>query len=182
VPELTDIAALNLSISLAYPISCVVGAPGAGKTSQLVKAVAQLESEFHPDRILVLTPSRLAAVALRDQIALSSGRPSSSPRARSISSFAFEQLSKRNPDLKLLSGPAQQQLLQELVASSKNQAAWGLNPKALGLQAFTQELRDLLQVVMEFGLDVTRLTALAAEYPGLKLGPVIDLLPAYLNA
>ena len=182
MPELTDIAALNLSISLAYPISCVVGAPGAGKTSQLVKAVAQLESEFHPDRILVLTPSRLAAVTLRDQIALSSGRPSSSPRARSISSFAFEQLSKKNPDLKLLSGPAQQQLLQALVASSKNQAAWGLNPKALGLQAFTQELRDLLQVVMEFGLDVTRLTALTAEYPRLKLGPVTDLLPAYLNA
>jgi superfamily I DNA/RNA helicase len=89
VPELTDIAALNLSISLAYPISCVVGAPGAGKTSQLVKAVAQLESEFHPDRILVLTPSRLAAVTLRDQIALSSGKPSNSFRRETLTSSCF---------------------------------------------------------------------------------------------
>lgn len=182
MPELIDIASLDLSISLAHPVSCVVGSPGSGKTTQLRLAVAQLEKDFHPDRILVLTPSRQAAVTLRDKISLDSGKPASSPRARSISSFAFEQVSSQNPSIKLLSGPAQQQLLQQLVGQSKRHESWGLNPKALGLQAFTQELRDLFQVVMEFGLGAAELQRLADSHPGLKLGPVIDLLPDYLRA
>lgn len=182
MPELIDLTALELSISLEHSVSCVVGAPGSGKTAQLRKAVAELEKVSHPDQILVLTPSRSAAVTLRDQLALTSSKPSSAPRARSISSFAFEQLSITNPSLRLLSGPAQQQLLQGLVAKSKQTASWGLNPKALGLAAFTQELRDLLQVAMEFGLDQEKLAQLAKDHPGLKLGPVIDLLPEYLAA
>lgn len=182
MPELIDIASLDLSISLAHPVSCVIGAPGSGKTTQLMRAVLELENQFHPDRILVLTPSRLSAAKLRDQLALASQRPASSPRARSISSFAFELLTKQHQNLRLLSGPAQQQLLQKLVADSRSHANWGLNPKATGLHAFAQELRDLFQVVMEHGLDEQGLRELSTSYPSLKLAPVIDLLPAYLQA
>ena len=184
MPDLPDLMTLNLSVSLAHPISCVVGAPGSGKTTQLRRAVLELEQQFHPDRILVLTPTRLAAAALRDDLALASKQPASGPRARSLSSFAFQQVAKKQPDLRLLSGPQQQQLLQDLVNAFSGHGNWGLNPKALGLKAFTQELRDLFQVAMEFGLDGSDLQALAATHPSLKLGPVIDLLPeykAYLN-
>ena len=182
MPDLPELMTLNLSVSLAHPQSCVIGAPGSGKTTQLRRAVLELEKDFHPDRILVLTPTRLAASALRDDIALASKSPASGPRARSLSSFAFQQVSKYQPDLKLLSGPQQQQLLQDLVSASPRQRNWGLNPKALGLKAFTQELRDLFQVAMEFGLDAAALEKLAAAHPNLKLGPVIDVLPEYLAA
>ena len=181
MPEFRDLRQLELSISLSYPVSCVVGAPGSGKTSQLRRAVLELEQQSHPDRILVLTPSRRSAATLRDLIALDSKKPASSARARSLSSFAFEQVSKTQSDLKLLSGPQQQQLLQSLVQASSRQSDWGLSPKALGLQAFTQELRDLFQVSMEFGLGEDELVRLSKTYPSLKLGPVIDLLEDYLH-
>lgn len=182
MPDLPELMKLNLSVSLSHPISCVLGAPGSGKTTQLRRAVLELEKAHHPDRILVLTPTRFAAATLRDEIALASTKPASGPRARSLSSFAFQQVSKNQVDLKLLSGPQQQQLLQDLVSASTRQRSWGLNPKALGLKAFTQELRDLFQVAMEFGLDGSALEALAAAHPELNLGPVIDLLPDYLAA
>ena len=49
----------------------VVGAPGSGKTSALVARVAALVAAgVDPDAILVLTPSRQTATALRDRLAL----------------------------------------------------------------------------------------------------------------
>lgn len=176
------IGELELQVSLASPVSCIVGAPGSGKTAQLRRAVFELERSLAPERILVLTPTRAAATKLRDQIALDSGKPSSAPRARSLSSFAFDLLSRRFPNLKLLTGPGQQALLKELVDLHPDKSSWGLNPKALGLNAFAQELRDLFQVAMEFQLSTDQLVALQESYPSLKLRPVIDLLPEYLKA
>ncbi len=62
----------------------VVGAPGTGKTSTLVARVAALvERGVDPDAILVLTPSRQTATALRDRLALAIGRATSGP-ARAV--------------------------------------------------------------------------------------------------
>ena len=83
----------------------VLGCPGSGKTSSIIQLVTRLEQiGFAADEILVLTPSRLAANLLRDQLGVNSKVAAKAPRARSISSFAFGFLSKNNPDLKLLSG------------------------------------------------------------------------------
>lgn len=180
MPQLFDYASVELELNLNFGISCVVGVPGSGKTTQLVKAVLELEKSIEPDRILVLTPTRSAAAKLRDQIALASKLPSSAARARSLASFAFEQVTKHSPGLKLMSGPNQQQLLASLLAQAQNTKDWGLNPKAIGLAAFAQELRDLIQVVMEFGLSTEDLSALWAQYPELKLAPALETLPRYL--
>ena len=182
MPELFNLSELKLGLSLANRVSCVVGAPGSGKTTQLQRAVLELENTYSPDRILVLTPTRAAAAKLRDQIALNSRKPSSGPRARSLSSFAFAQLSRSNPNLKLLSGPNQQALLQELVERHADKSSWGLNPKSLGLNAFTQELRDSLQVALEFQISGAELVELQSSHANLKLRPLLDLLPSYLTA
>ncbi|WP_240658908.1 UvrD-helicase domain-containing protein, partial [Microbacterium sp. CPCC 204701] len=53
----------------------VVGAPGSGKTATLVARVAALvEAGLDPDTILVLTPSRQTATALRDRLGLAIDR------------------------------------------------------------------------------------------------------------
>lgn len=181
MPQLFDYASVELTLNLNFGISCVVGVPGSGKTTQLVRAVLELEKSFEPDRLLVLTPSRSAAASLRDQIALASNLPATQARARSLASFAFEQVSKHSPGLKLMSGPNQQQLLASIVAQAPTAKDWGLNPKAIGLAAFAQELRDLVQVVMEFGLSAEDLQGLWAQYPELKLASVLDTLPEYLE-
>ena len=141
----------------------------------------ELEKNFPAERILVLTPGRQAATILRDQIAIDSAAVTTKARARSLSSFAFELVSKSTPNLKLLSGPAQQQLIQQLVADSTNTSSWGVNPKALGLKAFSQELRDLLQVAVEHQLDAAALKKMQLEFPKLNLFPLIDVLPRYLR-
>lgn len=81
-----------------------------------------------------------------------------------------------------MSGPSQQQLLLELLGKATQVSAWGVNPKAIGLAAFTQELRDLFQVLVEFGVDEPRLIELAESFPKLTLGPATELLPRYLEA
>lgn len=81
-----------------------------------------------------------------------------------------------------MSGPSQQQLLLELLGKATQVSTWGVNPKAIGLAAFTQELRDLFQVLVEFGVDEPRLAELAESFPKLTLGPAIELLPKYLEA
>ncbi len=180
MPQLFDYASVELEVDLNFQVSCVVGAPSTGKTTQLIRSVLELEKSVNPDQILVLTPSRSAAARLRDQIALASTLPSSSARARSVASFAFEQVARNTAGVKLMSGPNQQQLLAALVTKAQNSKDWGFNPKAVGLSAFAQELRDLVQVVMEFDLSLEDLQALWLEFPELKLAPLLEILPQYL--
>lgn len=79
-------------VALAPDASAVVvGAPGTGKTTTLVARVAALVAGgVDPDSVLVLTPSRQTATALRDRLALATDRATSGPLARSVASFAFQ--------------------------------------------------------------------------------------------
>src|SRR6056300_1728984 len=168
---------LNLAKSAA-----IIGAPLAGKTSALRHIVGRLEAQgAAPSEILVLTPSRMAAAILRDQIALDSAQSSHSPRARSVSSVAFEILSARGP-IRLLSGAHQQTLLQRLVSdrlTPTKASEWRISVESIELEGFVQELRDLLAVIIESGLSQKQLEELQAEYPKLRLGPAIELLGPY---
>ena len=159
-----------------------IGAPLAGKTSALRHIVMQLEAQgAAPSEILVLTPSRMAAAILRDQIALDSDQSSESPRARSVSSAAFEILSARGP-IRLLSGAHQQTLLQRLVSdrlTPTKASEWNVSVESLELEGFVQELRDLLAVIIESGLSQKQLEELQAEFPKLRLRPAIELLGPY---
>ncbi|MEL0199732.1 MAG: AAA family ATPase, partial [Aquiluna sp.] len=108
----------------------IIGAPLTGKTTALRHFVAREEKlGTKAEEILVITPSRLAAAILRDQIALDSHQASAAPRARSISSIAFEILGGRGP-IRLLSGAHQQMLLQRLAGEhlvTGKAAEWGLS-------------------------------------------------------
>lgn len=159
----------------------VVGSPGSGKTTLLRQIVNQLEKQVEPDSILVLTPSRIAASQLRDQIALDSKRAASEPRARSISSFSFSTLGK-DSKIRLLSGAAQERLLRSLVDEAllkKVGARWSIPAETLRLQGFVQELRDLLAVIIENSLGIAELEKMQQQFPSLRLQVAIDLLPIY---
>ena len=163
--------------------SLVLGCPGSGKTSSILKLVGALEKEgFGADEILVLTPSRLAANLLRDQIGVNSSLAAGAPRARSLSSFAFGLVSQTNPDLKLLSGASQQAVIANLIqeaVESKQHLGWGVDSLTTELQGFQAEVRDLLAVVIENRLLVEDLEILQAQFSKTKLQVAIDLLPKY---
>lgn len=158
----------------------VIGSPRSGKTSSLRRLIAKLELSVPPDSILVLSPTRLAAAKLRDLIALDSNRPATKPRARSVSSFAFDSLPTKQ--VRLLSGAAQERLLSQLVqdaAALKAGARWGIDNQTLKLAGFVQELRDLLSVIIENSLSQEQLIGLQKQFPSLKLQVAADLLPLY---
>ncbi len=159
----------------------VVGSPGSGKTTLLRQIVNQLEKQVGPDSILVLTPSRIAASQLRDQIALDSRLAAAEPRARSISSFSFSTLGK-DSKIRLLSGAAQERLLRSLVDEAlqkKAGARWSIPAETLRLQGFVQELRDLFAVIIENSLGIAELEKMQKQFPSLRLQVAIDLLPIY---
>lgn len=161
---------------------CVVGAPGTGKTSSLIDLVLELEKIYAPEQILVLSASRQQATTLRDQISLASRRASSKPRAQSVTGFSFSALGDAGHDFKLLTGAMQERILRRLV--SENEQALrqvGLNSRSTQLAAFIQELRDLLQVVLDFELNTEDLVRLQTEFPKLKLGALLVIFEKYLR-
>ncbi|MFM9598132.1 UvrD-helicase domain-containing protein, partial [Streptomyces scabiei] len=69
----------------------VVGAPGSGKTTAIVERVrALLAAGLDPDEVLVLTPTRSSATALRDRLALAVRVATPGPLARSVAAFAYQ--------------------------------------------------------------------------------------------
>ena len=162
--------------------SVVVGGPRSGKTDSLRRLASDITAKQDPDRVLIITPSRLAASRLRDLVSIDCSVASAKPRARSITSFAFETLQSQG--IKLLSGASQERLLADLVSQAiENQAGarWGIDRETLKLQGFIQELRDLLGVIIESSLSDQQLTKLQKDFPQLKLQVAIDLLPMYRN-
>ncbi|RKT52698.1 ATP-dependent helicase [Saccharothrix australiensis] len=148
----------------------VLGGPGTGKTTLLAEVVADrvLRGGAAPESVLVLTPNRRAAVAMRAHITrLLTGRAEGEvlpttrePLVRTVHSYAFAVLRARavragEPTPRLLSGPEQDAVVRELLAGDVSMGAprWPerLRP-ALPLPGFAQELRDLLLRATERGL------------------------------
>ncbi|WP_295784684.1 ATP-dependent DNA helicase [uncultured Microbacterium sp.] len=99
----------------------VVGAPGTGKTTALLARVRQLvASGVDPDDLLVLTPTRPAATALRDPLALAVGRATSGALARSVASFAYQlvrgaEVRRGAEPPQLLTGGDEDQIIRDLL-------------------------------------------------------------------
>jgi len=163
----------------------VLGAPGSGKTATLKAVFSQLESAgSSPEEILVITPTRTAATQLRDELSIESEKVALSPRARSITSLAFEVLKASQPEVQLISGAGQQALISELVLQAQQDKAtssWGFDSLTLGLAGFHNELRDLFAVLTENDLSDTALAELQASWPNAKWQAAVDLLPKYLE-
>ncbi|MDX2559498.1 ATP-dependent DNA helicase [Streptomyces sp. TX20-6-3] len=144
----------------------VLAGPGTGKTTTLVEAVAaRMEKGADPERLLVLTFSRKAAVELRDRMAARLGgrRP---PQATTFHSYCYA-LIRAHQDaelfaepLRLLSGPEQDLAVRELLAGHIDLEKTGLGSirwpdelrACLTTRGFADEVRAVLARSRELGL------------------------------
>ncbi|WP_026555556.1 ATP-dependent helicase [Arthrobacter sp. 35W] len=155
------------------------GAPGTGKSTVLVEAaVKRIEHDgVDPAGVLLLGPSRLAAARLRDALSARLNRSLSISPARTWASYAFDVLRRakvegRLPHVerapRLLSGPEQDLIIKELLDGHRlglgKAPAWPADlHDALGTRGFRQEVRQLFDRVIEYGLDPAELARLGVE-------------------
>ncbi|CAL9443564.1 ATP-dependent DNA helicase Rep [Streptomyces sp. enrichment culture] len=153
----------------------VLAGPGTGKTTTLVESVAaRIARGGDPERILVLTFSRKAAVELRDRMALRMGA-ARAPQATTFHSFCYA-LVRAHQDgdlfaepLRLLSGPEQDVTVRELLAGQVDLERLGLAHvrwpdelrACLTTRGFADEVRAVLARSRELGLGPDALDAFA---------------------
>ncbi|MFB8178083.1 ATP-dependent helicase [Streptomyces sp. NPDC055966] len=153
----------------------VLAGPGTGKTTTLVESVAaRIARGADPERILVLTSSRKAAVELRDRMALRMGA-ARAPRATTFHSYCYA-LVRGHQDselfaepLRLLSGPEQDVAVRELLAGQPDLERLGLTHvrwpddlrACLTTRGFADEVRAVLARSRELGLGPDALDAFA---------------------
>lgn len=154
----------------------VIGAPGSGKTTALVEAVAHRVEHDGLDTgtVLVLAPTRLAAARLRELVTARLATTVREPLARTPQSFAFGILRQAaalsgEPAPRLITGPEQDLVLRDLLAG--HVAGQGRPPgwpaillPALGTRALRGQLRDLLMRAVERGLSPSELAALGRRH------------------
>ena len=154
----------------------VIGAPGSGKTSALVEAVAErvLGRGYLASEVLALTPTRQSATRLRDRLALRLGVPTNGPLARTVNSLAFQLVqAARAADgaepPTLLTGAEHDRIIAELL---DGQLAEGLGPEwpepltadVRALRGFRTELRELLMRATEDGVSPEHLSELGRQH------------------
>jgi superfamily I DNA/RNA helicase/RecB family exonuclease len=171
-PSQTEVASLE-----ANSIAVVYGAPGVGKTTAAKALFARLADQIGPDQVLVLAANRESANRLRDELAVAFQGATAGPLARTLTSFAFGVLRlralKEGAKLpELISGSEQDRILAEVIGEvlesglpevSKTWPAQ-FNHQVLGLSGFRAELRDLITVCLEHGINVTELRALGEKH------------------
>lgn len=144
----------------------VLAGPGTGKTTTLVESVAaRIARGGDPERILVLTFSRRAAVDLRDRMALRTGA-AHAPQATTFHSFCYALVRAHQGSdlfvepLRLLSGPEQDVAVRELLAGQPDLERLGLAHvrwpdelrACLTTRGFADEVRAVLARSRELGL------------------------------
>ncbi|MFE7972408.1 ATP-dependent helicase [Streptomyces shenzhenensis] len=153
----------------------VLAGPGTGKTTTLVESVAaRIARGADPERILVLTFSRRAAIELRDRMARRVGT-ARAPRATTFHSYSYA-LVRAHQDsdlfaepLRLLSGPEQDVTVRELLAGQPDLERLGLAHvrwpddlrACLTTRGFADEVRAVLARSRELGLGPATLDAFA---------------------
>ncbi|MFF8185767.1 ATP-dependent helicase [Microbacterium sp. NPDC016588] len=155
----------------------VVGAPGSGKTSTLLARVRALVARgVDPDHILVLTPTRPAATALRDRLALAVDRATAGALARSVASFAFQivrgaEVRRGAEPPQLLTGGDEDQIIRELLEGDALDEAEGrsrwpewLGPSIRATRGFRGDLRAFLAECTDLGLAPDDLSELADRH------------------
>lgn len=149
----------------------VIGGPGTGKTRTLVERVAHLldEAGLAPEEVLVLTPSRQAATALRDVLGVRIAQATPGPLARSLGSFAFQvvrgaMVADGEEPPALLTGADQDRILADILAQDaldeeEGRGRWpeGLGASVRASRAFRSELRAFLSECVERGVDAEEL-------------------------
>ncbi len=148
----------------------VVGAPGSGKTTLAVEAIARAveQGSDQPGSVLLLAPDRRSATALRDRLTVRLGRTLRGTMVRSVASLAYAIVAQQcrldgDPLPELATGPEQDADLAALLAGHAAgegvRVAWpeGITPEVLALAGFRAELRDLLMRCAERGVGPVEL-------------------------
>jgi superfamily I DNA/RNA helicase len=168
----------------------VLGAPGTGKTTAVVRHVRSRvrTDRLSPDACLVLGPTRQAAARLRGRIGLGLGTTFAQPLARTPSSLAFAVLrlaaaGTGEPLPRLLSGAEQDVILRELLeghAQDGSGPAWPASlAAALPTAGFRAQLRDLLMRAVEHGLEAADLHRLAGRHERPEWAAAAQVLSEY---
>ncbi|MFJ6834805.1 UvrD-helicase domain-containing protein [Streptomyces sp. NPDC091209] len=173
----------------------VLAGPGTGKTTTLVESVAaRIERGGDPERVLVLTFSRKAAVELRDRMALRIGA-ARAPRATTFHSFCYALIRAHQDSdlfvepLRLLSGPEQDVAVRELLAGQPDLERLGLAHvrwpdelrACLTTRGFADEVRAVLARSRELGLGPDALEAFARRIGRPDWGAAAAFLAEYLD-
>ncbi|MFE9647895.1 ATP-dependent helicase [Streptomyces sp. NPDC006365] len=175
-PPLLDAAQRAVVDHKGGPLLVLAG-PGTGKTTTLVESVAaRIGRGTDPERVLVLTFSRKAAVELRDRMALRIGA-ARAPQATTFHSFCYA-LVRAHQDsnlfvepLRLLSGPEQDVAVRELLAGQPDLERLGLAHvrwpdelrACLTTRGFADEVRAVLARSRELGLGPDALDSFASR-------------------
>ncbi|MEU0899480.1 ATP-dependent helicase [Streptomyces massasporeus] len=173
-PPLLDASQRSVVDHTRGPLLVLAG-PGTGKTTTLVESVAERVARgADPERVLVLTFSRKAAVELRDRMARRAGA-ARAPQATTFHSFCYA-LVRAHQDsdlfvepLRLLSGPEQDVSVRELLAGQVDLERLGLAHvrwpdelrACLTTRGFADEVRAVLARSRELGLGPDALDAFA---------------------
>ncbi|MGW6910444.1 ATP-dependent helicase [Streptomyces sp. NPDC054940] len=193
-PPRLDAAQRAVVDHAAGPLLVLAG-PGTGKTTTLVESVAaRIARGGDPERILVLTFSRKAAVELRDRMALRIGA-ARAPQATTFHSFCYA-LVRAHQDsdvfvepLRLLSGPEQDVTVRELLAGQPDLERLGLAHvrwpddlrACLTTRGFADEVRAVLARSRELGLGPDALDAFARRIGRPDWRAAASFLAEYLD-
>ncbi|MEV5482489.1 MULTISPECIES: ATP-dependent helicase [Streptomyces] len=190
----------------------VLAGPGTGKTTTLVESVVRrVRAGDDPERILVLTFSRKAAVELRDRLAARLSGPDAPPagpagpgsgprrpglpQATTFHSFCYA-LVRAHQDaelfadpLRLLSGPEQDLVVRELLegqaelaGAGRGRVRWPDELRAcLTTRGFADEVRAVLARSRELGLGPDALGAFAARTGRPDWSAAAGFLAEYLD-
>ena len=137
----------------------VTGAPGTGKTTALVAAVAGLVRAGAPlDQIVVLAHARPAAFRLRRQVMAAIGVTQAGPRITTVHGWCrlLVNAYAEDPTQHLLSAPEQEYRVRELLPATRWPADLG---QAYLTPAFAGQVRALLTRARQLGLDPAGLAA-----------------------
>ncbi|MEV7679676.1 ATP-dependent DNA helicase [Streptomyces sp. NPDC088341] len=173
----------------------VLAGPGTGKTTTLVESVAERVGRgTDPERILVLTFSRKAAVELRDRMAVRLGGRRG-PQATTFHSFCYalirahQEADLFTEPLRLLSGPEQDVAVRDLLAgelvlerAGRGRVRWPDELRAcLTTRGFADEVRAVLARSRELGLGPDSLAAFARRTGRPDWSAAASFLAEYLD-
>ncbi|GAA1194693.1 ATP-dependent DNA helicase [Streptomyces hebeiensis] len=173
----------------------VLAGPGTGKTTTLVESVAHRVAQgADPERILVITFSRKAAVELRDRMAVRLGG-TRGPQATTFHSFCYALVRAHQEadlfaePLRLLSGPEQDVAVRDLLAGQidlqregRGRVRWPDELRAcLTTRGFADEVRAVLARSRELGLAPDELGAFARRTGRPDWSAAASFLAEYLD-